>query len=151
MASPALTIIAARGRCTVEFVVRQNGSCPAKEFLEVDCEQIREGSKNKPDSTARAKFLMLFQQLAVTGHLSPKRFKKEMGKLFAFSHVVRNTQIRFPCFQDGAKWIVTHGFPKPGSQKRLGKWPESQVKRAEELMAEYFARKQALEQAKGKK
>jgi hypothetical protein len=136
------TIVAARGgACTVEFVVRSSGNCPAQSFLNDDCEQIREGGKGEPESTARAKFQFLFQQMANYGNIAPKRFKKEMGKFFAFRHTVRNVQIRFPCFVDGDKWIVTHGFSKPGAQRGLGTWPSSEVKRAEELMREYFKRK----------
>ncbi|MGI8979199.1 MAG: hypothetical protein ACR2FY_08235 [Pirellulaceae bacterium] len=141
-----LTVIVAKGRWgTVEFVVRLSGGCPARTFFEKDCEEIREGNKHKPESTARARFALLFQDMANYGQISQKRFKKEMGKLFGFSHEVSNKQIRFPCFIDGAKWIVTHGFSKPGAQKGRGAWPDSEVKRAEEIMAEYFLRKRALE------
>ena|SRR5947209_5727811 len=149
MASLPLTLVAAAGRkCSVEFVVRESGTCPAREFWEA-CEQIREGSKLKPDSTARAKFAVLFQEMADNGALSPKRFKKEMGKLFAFAQEVRNVQIRFPCFQDGSKWIVTSGFQKPGAQSGKGQWPDSEVKKAEDMMAEYFRRKQAASSKTG--
>ena len=152
MASHALTVVAAKGRaCTVEFAIRRSGDCPGQDFFEDDCERIREGSKAKPGSTARARFGFLFQQMANSGQLSPKRFYKEMGKLFAFAHEVRNIQIRFPCFQGGEKWIVTHGFAKPGAQRGLGRWPDSEVNKAEEVMAEYFLRKQALHKAGGGK
>lgn len=144
MASPPLTIVIARGRaCSVEFAVRESGACPGRHFWEVDCEAIHEGSKRKPKPTARAKFAVLFQEMADNGAISPKRFKKEMGTFFAFSHEVRNIQLRFPCFQDGTKWIVTSGFPKPGAQSGLGKWPDSEIKKAEEIKAEYFSRKNA--------
>jgi hypothetical protein len=139
-----LTIVAARGgACTVELAIRLGGDCPAQSFLDGDCEQLREGGRNKPNSTARAKFQVLFQQMANYGHLSSPRFRKEMGKLFAFKHEVRNIQVRFPCFEDGGKWIVTHGFKKPGAQKKKGDWPQSEVKRAQEIMDEYFVRKKA--------
>ena len=149
MASPPLTIvIASNSAGSVEFVVTGTGKCPGQEFLDDDCEKIREKGRKKPgsyESSARAKFMVLFEQMARYGTVSPKRFKREMNNLFAFSHEVKNVQIRFPCFQDGKAWIVTHGFPKPGAQKGLGKWPDSEVKRAEELRGEYLTRK------KGKK
>lgn len=111
------------------------------EFLENDCERIREKGKNEPRATARGRFAVLFQAMADDGRISPKRFKSEQGRLFAFSHEVRNVQIRFPCFQDGNHWIITHGFQKPGAKKGLGKWPESEVQRAEKIMNEYHQRK----------
>src|SRR6478672_7520350 len=127
MASPPITVTVARGNsCTVEFAIRPSGACPAKDFFEGECEQIREGGKHKPESTARAKFTFLFQQMADCGNLSGKRFKPEMNGLSAFSHEVRNIQIRFPCFRDGGAWIVTHSFCKPGARKGLGDWPASQ-------------------------
>jgi len=137
-------VIATGRSCPVAFAVKESGSCPGREFFEGECEQIREGGKHKPEATARGRFAVLFQQMANYGNVSPKRFKKEMGALFAFSHEVANTQIRFPCFQDGVKWIVTHGFCKPGAKKGRGQWPDSEVKRAEEIMAEYFRRKQSI-------
>jgi Phage derived protein Gp49-like (DUF891) len=110
-------------------------------------EQIREKGKDDPQATARARCMVVFQIMANYGRVSPKRFKKEMGKLYAFRHEVKNLQIRFPCFQDGDKWIVTHGFVKPGAQKKKGDWPDSEVARAEKIMAEYWTRKKRAEQA----
>jgi hypothetical protein len=139
----AITIVAAKGgACTVELAVRPGGNCPAKSFLESECERLREGGKDQAASTARAKFLQLFQQMANYGSVSPTRFKKEMGKFFAFRHEVRNVQVRFPCFEDGDKWIVTHGFFKPGAKKGKGAWPTSEVQRAEEIRGEYLQQKQ---------
>jgi hypothetical protein len=137
-----LTKVTARGAaCTVECVVRATGEAPAEQFLLRELEQIREKGKCDPQGSATARFLVLFQMMANYGRVSPKRFKKEMGKLFAFRHEVRNLQIRFPCFQDGNKWILTHGFIKPGARKKLGDWPESEIRPAEERMAEYWRRK----------
>lgn len=149
MAEEKLTELVARGaNGTVEFAVRASGACPALDFFENDCEQIRAGGKEKPESTARARFAVLFQARANSIEMSAKRFKKEMGKFFAFRHEVRGIQIRFPCFQDGTKWIVTHGFCKPGSKKGLGNWPDSEVQKADDIRKEYFARKQAIEKAR---
>ncbi len=70
------------------------------------------------------------EQMADYGSVSPKRFKKEMESFYAFRHEVRNVQIRFPCFQDGNRWVLTHGFIKPGAQKGMGEWPSAEVERA---------------------
>jgi len=139
--APLTDIVASGAWGIVECVVLASSQIPAKDFLENECETIREGGKSKPQSTARARFMMLFQQMADNGSLSPKRFKSEQGRLFAFSHEVRNVQIRFPCFQDGNRWLLTHGFLKRGAKKGLGKWPQSEVERAERIMNDYFRRK----------
>jgi len=65
------------------------------------------------------------------------KFKSEQGQLFAFSLELNNVQYRFPCFRDGARWVVTHGFKKPGAQKGKGKWPKSEIDRANRIMGEY--------------
>lgn len=137
------THVVARGAWgTVEFAILESGKSPAKSFFENDCERIREKGGEDPQSTARARFAFLFQQMANYGPygLSPKRFKKEMGSLWAFRHEVANVQIRFPCFRDGNAWIVTHGFEKPGAQKGLGDWPESHIYRAQAIETEYRKR-----------
>jgi hypothetical protein len=140
-----LTIAVAEGGWgTVECAVLQSGNAPAESFLEKDCEEIREKGKDQPQSTARARFMLLFQQMADHGRLSRKRFSKEMGRLFAFKHEVRNIQIRFPCIQDSNRWILTHGFRKPGAQSGLGDWPQSEVTRANTIANEYDSRKRQL-------
>jgi hypothetical protein len=124
---------------TVECIVTSPGVAPAERFLE-ELELVREGPKSKPESTAKAKFLVLFDQMAQYGRVSPKRFGREMGGLWAFKHEVCNIQIRFPCFQDGRRWLLTHGFKKPGAKKGLGKWPRSEIERATQIIAEYKTR-----------
>lgn len=113
----------------MEFAVRPSGDVPARDFL------------NGETAETQAKFLVLFQAMANLGWLSPKRFKKEMDDLWAFRHEVQNRQLRFSCFQDGNRWIVTHGFVKPGAQKGKGKWPQSEVTRARRIRDEYLSRK----------
>ena len=137
------TVVVARGAWgTVECAVRPNGDAPAAKFLNTDLENLREKGKDEPQATARARFLVLFQQMADCGRVGTgKRFSKEMGQLYAFKHEVRHVQIRFPCFQDRNRWILTHGFLKPGAQKKKGKWPASEVARAEQIMSEYFQRR----------
>ena len=142
-----LTVVVARGAWgTVECAVRPNGVAPAERFLETDLEDIREKGKDQPQATARARFLVLFQQMADHGRVASNRFGKEMGPLYAFKHEVRNKQIRFPCFQDSNRWILTHGFLKPGAQKKKGGWPPNEVARAEEIRSEYFRRKEQMGQ-----
>ena len=50
-----MTVVVARGgACTVECAIRPSGATPAKDFLEIDLEQIREKGKNNPEATAAA-------------------------------------------------------------------------------------------------
>jgi hypothetical protein len=114
--------------------------------LEKELEAIREKGKDQPQATAAARFLVLFQQMADNGRVSPKRFGSEPENLWAFKHEVRNQQIRFPCFPDGRRWILTHGFVKPGAKRGLGRWPEREIRRALEVRAEYFERKKKREE-----
>lgn len=134
----------------MECVIRPSGEAPAKDFLEKDLERISEKGKDEPQATARAHFMALFDRMASYGdRLMGKRFKKEMGVLYAFKSEVKNLQIRFPCFRDGNKWILTHGFIKPGGKKGLGTWPKTEVDRAEKIMNEYLQAKEKAEDKKG--
>lgn len=142
---PLTRAVASGAWGAVECAVRASGKSPAHDFLLQDLVAINEKSKDDPAGTAYARFLVLFQTMANYGRVSGKRFGKEMGSLFGFKHEVRKVQIRFPCFPDGNRWILTHGFIKPGAQKKLGEWPASEVKRANEIMIEYFERKKARE------
>jgi len=121
-----------------------SGNVPAEDFLEKDCQYIREKTKDVPEATARARFMVLFQNMANYGRIQPKRFESEMGRLWAFKHEVRNIQIRFPCFQDGNRWILTHGFKKPGAKRGLGHWPQHEIDRANEIAKVYDSRKLQL-------
>jgi hypothetical protein len=143
-----LTVVVAEGAWgTVECVVRPSGESPARDFLEADLEALREGGKRKPLATAKARFMVLFQMMANYGEIQGERFKSEMDGLCAFRHEVKNVQIRFPCFRDGNKWILTHGFTKK-AKKGSGAWPESEVDRAEQIRGEYNAKKAKMEQNK---
>lgn len=131
------TVIAASGDWgSVEFAVRLSGRIPGKEFLTENL-----------DAKGQAKFNHLFHQMAATGRLRDNRFRPEAEHFFAFSHEVRNVQIRFPCFNDGRRWIVTHGFAKQGAQKGRGKWRQSEIDRAIEIQAEYLILKQRFQAA----
>jgi hypothetical protein len=135
---PTAEVFTRGGWGTVEFVVRANGKSPSRDFLD-HLESVREKSaRERPDANGKARFVFLFQQMANSGHLSAKRFSPEMGKLFAFRHEVRKIQFRFPCFLVGNRWLLTHGFQKPGAQKKRGDWPQSEIDRANEIMHEYL-------------
>jgi Phage derived protein Gp49-like (DUF891) len=128
-AAPISEIVAQGSWGTVECVVLATGRVPAKEFL------------SGLDAKTQAPLMVLFQNMANSGSLSPKRFKKEMGNLSAFRHEIGRRQFRFPCFRDGNRWTITHGFIKPGAKNKLGKWPQAEVTRAKNIEAEYWARK----------
>jgi hypothetical protein len=143
--SARLTEIVAQGSWgAVEAVILESGTIPALEFLNEELEDVREGKKGDEQSSAKARFMVLFQQMANYGQLSPKRFKTEMEGLCAFRHEVKNVQIRFPCFRDGNRWILTHGFIKPGAKGGLGKWPKTEIERAKAIRDDYFRRKLKL-------
>ncbi len=105
---------------------RANGKIPAKAFL---------------DSLGLdgAVFLTLFDEMAADGKTkNSSRFSHEDGKIYGFKHKIKNRQVRFACFQDGNKWVLTHGFWKPGAQKGLGKWRPEEIERGNKLMREYI-------------
>ncbi len=113
---------------TVEFAVRLNDSMPAREFLD----ELGEDA---------AVFLALFVEMAAAGRTnSPNRFSKELGRINGFKAQIKNRQIRFPCFQKGNRWILTHGFYKPGAQKGKGRWPKKEFDRAATIMHEHLSR-----------
>ena len=131
----ALTEVIARGAWgTVECVIRLAGDAPALDFIKGDLNQ-RE----------MAAVLEIFQKMANYGEVPPKQFKSEMNGLSAFRHERQSRLIRFPCFRDSNRWILTHGFFKPGAKKGRGKWPTAEINRATESRASYFARKSASE------
>jgi len=78
------------------------------------------------------------EHLADNGEISnQKKFKHERGPFFAFKHKTESKQLaRFPCFQLGRRWIVTHGFFK-GAQSE---WDESEFTKATEIRNEQLLR-----------
>jgi len=113
---------------TVEFAIRQSGTMPARDFL-----------LGLGDDAAR--FLTLFQEMADLGHvLNPARFSQEDRKIYAFKHrpARTNRQVRFPCFQVGDRWLLTHGFFKPGAQRGRGRWPQRELDRAWQIRGEHI-------------
>jgi hypothetical protein len=121
-------VIAAEGDWGfVECVRTKNGKCPARDFLMdtlVDDADI---------------FLVLFDEMADDGRVKNSvRFGPEQGNIYAFKQKIGNKQVRFACFSDGNRWVLTHGFFKPGAQRGKGKWPKKEIDRAEALRKEYF-------------
>lgn len=113
---------------TVEFAIRTSGAMPAEKFL-------RELENDA------ARFLVLFHEMAALGHvLNSARFSQEEGKIYAFKNRLpkKNKQVRFPCFQIGNRWLLTHGFFKPGAKKGRGKWPRAELDRAKQIMGEHM-------------
>jgi len=122
----------------VRAIYDTNGICRTEDFLNDEMEKIKLG-KNK--GTAFDLCMEAFEELARCGALPPKRFKGEPDGFTAIRLVIQNRQIRFPCFQDDNCWLITHGFFKPGAQKKLGQWPTEELNRAKRLRTEYFTRK----------
>jgi hypothetical protein len=65
------------------------------------------------------------------------KFSIESGEIYGFKVSQGNKLIRFACFQEGRCWVLTHGFFKPGAQRGKGKWPPSEISKAERIMKEH--------------
>lgn len=143
-----LTIVIARGAWgTVEAILLPSEVSPAVEFLQEDVRNMSVGGKKRTARAAEVQCYALFQTMANIGQVSPKRFKSEMEGFWAFRLEIGNLQIRFPCFRDGNRWILTHGFFKPGARNaKLGSWPSEEVNRAMRIRDDYFQRKRQLEE-----
>lgn len=103
----------------VEYAMRSNGSLPAKEFYD-SC---------MPKDQARA--LALFQRMADAGRIvDDRKFKHIKDQIWEFKY----QQLRFPCFQHGRCWLLTHGF-----RKKSPKWPKGHLERALVIMREHLA------------
>lgn len=139
---PLTKVFICRAWGSVEFVVRSTGSCPAEDFWN-EIEEVREGKRDDEGGNAKAKFTDLFRQLATDGTLPAKRLVSEDG-FSAVKLKVANVQIRFPCFVEHKKWIVTHGFKKPGGKKGRGPWPQREIEKTQQIRGEYFLRKKEL-------
>lgn len=137
--SEADTHIAAQGPLrTVEYAVRNDESMPAREFI------------RKLEPGDRAEVFQFLQHLADNGEQAvsnSKRFKKEREGLWAYKKKApqgkrknkgkrKSQMMRIPCFREGRRWILTHGFWKPPQSK----WPEAQFALAFEIMNEQLAR-----------
>ena len=95
---------------------------------------------NRRNKDKVSRIIAIFQQMADNGRVpNPSRFSHEDGKIYGFKHVVANKQVRFPCFQHGKIWVLTHGFFKPGAKRKLGVWPVAELEKANLIMSEYLA------------
>lgn len=91
---------------TVEYAVRQNGSMPAKAF--VDSLIISE----------RSKISHPLARLATSGFIfNTQKFRKIKGiKESIFE--IKSGHIRVLCFQKGNSWVLTNGFCKAIRRER---------------------------------
>ena len=104
----------------VRYAVRQNGTCPARDFID----QLSDSD--------RAKLAALFDRMAAVGQIrNREKFKKVEGAIFEF----KSFQIRIGCFQHGRVWFLTHGF-----QKKAARWRREELERAETIRSEHLAR-----------
>jgi Phage derived protein Gp49-like (DUF891) len=131
MDEPPQRPIVANGRCfTVAYAVCNDGSSPAKEFVD-GC-----------DKRDRAKLAFLIQNRAELGlneWRNREKFKPIGGPLFEF----KSFQIRILCFRDGATWVLTHGFVK-----KKDDIPPAEIERARRIMREDLARRPPAERLK---
>lgn len=105
----------------VEYAVCENGSSPAKEHIE------------SLETKDQLKIAALFQRMADSGKIeNTEKFTREKDSIWAF----KSFQFRFPCFQKGRSWVVTHGF-----RKKRNKWPPEELKRAERIRDEHLSRR----------
>ena len=107
----------------VVLAVRSSGKSPAREFLEW---------LEHEDQRVLLKFLALFQKIASCGRITNKKqFRKEEDGIWSFKH----GQYRIGCFLDERSWVLTHGFVK-----KRDKWPPTELRGAQEIMADDLAR-----------
>lgn len=119
--------IAAVGKLrTVEYAVRDDETMPAREYIDGLPKNVKE------------RFLALFGHMAQNGEgrLTDVMFCRERGEIYTFKGKDNKIRLRLPCFKLGNRWIITHGFPKPGKSK----WPEEQFKLANEIREEVLVR-----------
>ncbi|WP_197526747.1 type II toxin-antitoxin system RelE/ParE family toxin [Botrimarina colliarenosi] len=113
-----------------------NGDSPVQDWLDGLHKEIGIKEAKK----VRNKFKALFNQMAANGEIpNPSRFSGERGDIHAFKFAWNKRLYRIACFQDGKKWVLTHGFVKPGAQKGKGKWPTEELDRADRIQAEHQA------------
>jgi phage-related protein len=120
MAGIADSIVLKRNWGVIEYAICGNGKMPAKEFVE------------KLNFKERVRLEALLEQMAERGIIKNKqKFKHLQGKVWEF----KSGQHRVLCFQEGRKWILTHGF-----QKKRDKTPRKEIRRAESIMEQHLER-----------
>src|SRR4051812_15371928 len=97
-----------RKKRSVEYAIRNDGTCPAEEFILGLTPRLQ------------TRLLALFDHMAREGetNISGKLFRNEEGEFHAFASESERGHVRLPCFQVHDRWIITHGFIK---NQRL--WP----------------------------
>ena len=109
----------------IEAAVLENGSCPATEFLA----QLTDRSQARMEATFE-KFVTL---KAEGKHLSKDKFKQVEDTDF---YEFRDPNVRFLCFFQPGRIILTHGFAKK-SQKT----PSRELERARSIKKTYEQRR----------
>lgn len=104
---------------SIHLAVQRDGTSLADDFIQ-----------GLSDSD-RIKLLALLKRAADMGPMNihdGEKFKKLEGTIFEF----KVFQIRMPCFYDGRKIILTHGF-----KKKKDKTPPAEIQRAARIQKEY--------------
>ena len=114
-------------KCSVEFAVLDDESSPARDFFNEEL-----------SASDRRRIRSYMEHLADNGEISnSKKFKHERPPFWAFKHKTESKQLaRMPCYQNGRRWIVTHGFFK-GAQSE---WDEAEFTKATEIRNEQLLR-----------
>lgn len=117
----------------VEYARTASGTYEAEDFFET--ELITTFGKTLGDQ-AQEKLLAIFEYITENGY--SHRMSPEREPIHGIKLEFKKKLIRFACFRDGRAWVLTHGFFKPGAQKKLGKWPPTQLDRAERIRTEHL-------------
>lgn len=122
----------------VEYAIRLDESKEAKEFLRGL--RTHPSMRGKGEEVER-RILVLCQMLANDGWIrDTSRFSGEDGEIHGLKYERFNKLIRFACFRSGNRWVLTHGFFKPGAQKGKGRWRPQEITRAMQIMNEHQSR-----------
>jgi len=123
------------GVASIEYARDAKGRYLAEEWLS----SLEKEIGKKEASKVRAKFKALFAQMAANGEIpNDSRFSNERGDIYGFKYEYKKRLYRIACFQDGDVWVLTHGFVKPGAQKGKGKWPTTELDRADRIQKEHL-------------
>jgi hypothetical protein len=129
--------IVAEGRFAVAYAVRNDGTVPAEAFF------------NGLSRGDQAYLLARFQHLAENGERGMHNrnvFRHERREIWGFKKTSNDAPnggkglIRIPCFREGSRWYLTHGFWKP---LKDGRWRESDFDLAFAIMKEVVDRNKA--------
>lgn len=139
-------IVVVGKRRTVEYAVRDDGSKPAKDFLD---------ALEAKEKAAVVALLSHLAEVGEEGFHNRKRFRQERPPIWAIKRKAAQGKkekskkkskekrasrlIRLPCFRDGDRWIITHGFWKPPTKSE---WPEEEFTLAFKIMNEQLSREE---------